>query len=84
MAHKSDVARDALEQAVERASDAGRRLKELGTAIEERAYDTARSTRRASQDYTGRLRDCVVDYPLASIGVAVAVGAFISILFARR
>ncbi|MGH8501415.1 MAG: DUF883 family protein [Gammaproteobacteria bacterium] len=84
MAHTSDTARDTLEQAVQRASEAGRRLKELGTAIEERAYDTARRTRRASQDYTGRLRDIVVDHPLASIGIAVAVGAFISVLFARR
>ncbi|MBA2409881.1 MAG: hypothetical protein H0V62_08960 [Gammaproteobacteria bacterium] len=69
---------------MERASDAGRRLKELGTVIEERASDTARSTRRMSEDYTGRLRDRVVDYPLASIGVAVVVGAFISVLLARR
>jgi ElaB/YqjD/DUF883 family membrane-anchored ribosome-binding protein len=84
MAHTTEVARDAVAQAAERASEAGRRLAELGAAIQEKARETLRTSRRGSQDYTGRLRDYVIDHPLASIGVALAVGAFLAALLARR
>jgi ElaB/YqjD/DUF883 family membrane-anchored ribosome-binding protein len=52
--------------------------------MQEKAHDAVRTTRRTSEEYSGRLRDSVVDYPLATIGIAVAVGALISVLLARR
>jgi ElaB/YqjD/DUF883 family membrane-anchored ribosome-binding protein len=79
---KSDATRDVVAQAAERASDAGRKLAELGSAIQERAQETLRTTgrtmRRSSRDYTNRLRDYVEDYPFAAIGIALAVGAVLS------
>jgi ElaB/YqjD/DUF883 family membrane-anchored ribosome-binding protein len=84
MFRKSHSARETLAQAAERASDAGQRLVEIGSAMQEKAHDAVRTTRRTSEEYSGRLRDSVVDYPLAMIGIAVAVGALISVLLARR
>lgn len=84
MFKRSDAARDALTQAAERASDAGRRLVEIGSAMQERAQDAVHTTRRSSRDYTGRLRESVVEHPLTSIGIAVAITALLSALLARR
>jgi ElaB/YqjD/DUF883 family membrane-anchored ribosome-binding protein len=84
MGSKSEAARDALAQAADRASDAGRRLVELASAMQEKAEDSLRTTRRRSQDYSGRLRECVTDYPLASVGIALAVGALVTVLLSRK
>jgi ElaB/YqjD/DUF883 family membrane-anchored ribosome-binding protein len=84
MVHKSEAARDVLADAAKRASEAGRRLKELSTAIQETAHDTVETTRRGSLTYANRLRGCVADYPLASISIALAVGAMLTVLFAAR
>lgn len=84
MHRKSDAARETLAHAAESASEAGKRLVEIGAAMQERARDAVRTKRRDSYAYSNRLRDCVVDYPLASIGVALAIGAIATVLFSRR
>lgn len=88
MRKRSDVARDALTQAAQHASDAGRRLVEIGSAIQDRAHDAVRARHPSSRDYALRLRDQVSDYPmattLATVGIAVAVGALLTAWLARR
>ena len=84
MSNKSDAAREALSHAAQRASEAGKRLVEIGSAMQEKAYDAVRLTRRGSHGYSNRFRDYVADYPLASIGLALVIGALASMLFSSR
>ncbi|MDQ3797722.1 MAG: hypothetical protein M3294_09225 [Pseudomonadota bacterium] len=84
MSDKSDSAREALSHAAQRASEAGKRLVEIGSAMQEKAQDALRVTRRSSQDYSNRVRDYVADYPLVSIGIALVIGALASVLFSSR
>jgi hypothetical protein len=88
MRKRSDAAREALIQAAQHASDAGRRLVEIGSAIQDRAYEALRARHQRSGGYAVRLRDHASDYPLtatfATVGVAVAVGALLTAWLARR
>jgi ElaB/YqjD/DUF883 family membrane-anchored ribosome-binding protein len=84
MFKRSSGARDALMQAAERASEAGRRLVEIGSAMQERAQDAVRTTRRSSRDYSGQMREYVTEHPLTAIGITVAITAVLAALFARR
>ncbi|HEX2237256.1 MAG TPA: hypothetical protein VHJ19_02610 [Gammaproteobacteria bacterium] len=49
MSDKSDTAREALSHAAQRASEAGKRLVEIGSAMQEKAQDALRVTRRSSR-----------------------------------
>jgi len=88
MRERLDTGREALTQAAQHASDAGRRLIDIGSAIQDRAHAALHAKHRSSRDYAVRLRDRTSDYPLtttlAAIGVAVAVGALLTIWLARR
>jgi ElaB/YqjD/DUF883 family membrane-anchored ribosome-binding protein len=85
MVKKSQTAHDAVAEAAQSASEAGRRLAELGSAIQERTRDTLRTSHRTSHMYTRRLRDYVAHYPLASVGAALTIGAIVSaIVLSRR
>jgi ElaB/YqjD/DUF883 family membrane-anchored ribosome-binding protein len=84
MAYKPKVAGDALAQAAARASDAGRRLAELAAAMQDKAQESVHATRRHSEEYSDQLRERVSKYPLASIGIAMLIGAIVSALLARR
>ncbi len=88
MRKRSDAAHEALTQAAQRASDAGRRLVEIGSAIQDRAHEALRARHRSSRGYAVRLRDHTSDYPLttafATVGAAIAVGALLAAWLNRR